>query len=71
MRFSGMAFTMAGSIGVAVLLGRKWDLSTGHEFPLGTLLGGVFGTAAAIWMVIKELSKYPNPHALFDEIDRG
>lgn len=52
-----MAFTMAGSIGVAVWLGRKWDLSTGHEFPLGTLLGGVFGTAAAIWIVIKELSK--------------
>ena len=57
MRFSGMAFTMAGSIGVAVLLGRKWDLSTGHEFPLGTILGGVFGTAAAMWMVIKEWSK--------------
>jgi hypothetical protein len=52
-----MAFTMAGSIGVAVWLGRKWDISTGQAFPLGTLLGGVFGTAAAIWMVIKELSK--------------
>ena len=52
-----MAFTMAGSIGVAVWLGRKWDLSIGHEFPIGTLLGGVFGTAAAICMVIKELSK--------------
>lgn len=52
-----MAFTMAGSIGVAVWLGRKWDLSNGYEFPLGTLLGGVFGTAVAIWMAIKELSK--------------
>ena len=57
LRFSGMAFTMAGSIGMAVWLGRKWDLSSGHEFPLGTLLGGVLGTVAAIWMVIKELSK--------------
>lgn len=52
-----MAFTMAASIGVAVWLGRKWDEGSGDDFPFGTLLGGVLGTVAAIWMVIKELSK--------------
>lgn len=52
-----MAFTMAGAIGFSVWLGRRWDEASGREVPLGTLAGGVFGTVAAIWMVIKELSK--------------
>ncbi|MAI23082.1 MAG: hypothetical protein CL828_03405 [Crocinitomicaceae bacterium] len=52
-----MAFTMAGSIGIAVWLGRRWDENSGRELPFGTLLGGVLGTVLAIWMVIKELSK--------------
>lgn len=52
-----MAFTMAGTIGLSVWLGRRWDQSSGQEFPIGTLLGGILGTTAAIWMVIKELSK--------------
>jgi hypothetical protein len=52
-----MAFTMAGTIGLSVWLGRRWDQSSGHEVPLGTLVGGIIGTAMAIWMVIKELSK--------------
>ncbi len=51
-----MAFTMAASIGLCVWLGRWWDESTGRDFPFGTLIGGVFGTAAAIYLVIKELS---------------
>jgi hypothetical protein len=57
LRFSGMAFTMAGSIGVAVWLGRRWDESAQNETPIGTMVGGIVGTFAAIYMVIKELSK--------------
>ncbi|HBP45548.1 MAG TPA: hypothetical protein DD635_06565 [Flavobacteriales bacterium] len=52
-----MAFTMAGSIGIAVWLGRTWDQRCGHELPVGTMLGGIAGTLLAIWMVVKELSK--------------
>tara|TARA_B110000444_G_scaffold134610_1_gene126419 strand:- start:392 stop:550 length:159 start_codon:yes stop_codon:yes gene_type:complete len=52
-----MAFSMAGSIGVCIWLGRKWDAWASHEMPLGTLIGGVLGTILAIWVVIKELSK--------------
>lgn len=52
-----MAFTMAGSIGVAVWLGRWWDESAQNETPIGTMVGGIVGTFAAIYMVIKELSK--------------
>jgi len=48
---------MAGSIGVAVWLGRWWDESAQNEMPVGTMIGGVLGTVAAIYMVIKELSK--------------
>ncbi|MEE3164338.1 MAG: AtpZ/AtpI family protein [Bacteroidota bacterium] len=57
LRFSGMTFTMAGFIGVAVWLGQKWDETSGWEQPIGTLVGGVLGTVAAIWVVIRELSK--------------
>jgi len=52
-----MAFTMAGSIGLSVWLGRLWDEASGRDVPLGTLAGGVIGTLVAIWMVVKELSK--------------
>ena len=52
-----MTFTMAGFIGVAVWLGQKWDETSGWEQPIGTLVGGVLGTVAAIWAVIRELSK--------------
>ncbi|MDA1336179.1 MAG: hypothetical protein O2818_04750 [Bacteroidetes bacterium] len=52
-----MTFSMAGTIGLLVWLGRRWDASSELDFPLGTLLGGVFGTIIAIWMVIRELSK--------------
>jgi hypothetical protein len=52
-----MAFSMAGSIGVCVWLGRKLDESSNQSAPIGTLVGGVAGTLLAIWMVIKELSK--------------
>jgi len=57
LRFSGMAFTMAGSIGVAVWLGRWWDESAQNDTPVGTMVGGIVGTFTAIYMVIKELSK--------------
>ncbi|MDA8606071.1 AtpZ/AtpI family protein [Flavobacteriales bacterium] len=57
MRFSGMAFSMAGSIGFCVWLGRQWDQSSDQSIPLGTLFGGVLGTVLAIWLVVKELSK--------------
>jgi len=57
LRFSGMAFTMAGSIGAAVWLGRWWDDRAQNDTPVGTMIGGIVGTFAAIYMVIKELSK--------------
>ncbi|MDG2209775.1 MAG: AtpZ/AtpI family protein [Flavobacteriales bacterium] len=57
LRFSGMAFSMAACIGLAVWFGRKWDESTQSEIPYGTLLGGVLGTGLAIWMVIRDLSR--------------
>lgn len=52
-----MAFSMAGSIGACVWIGRWWDSNANHESPIGTLIGGVLGTLLAIWLVIKELSK--------------
>ncbi len=52
-----MAFSMAGSIGFCVWLGRKWDQGSDQSIPIGTLLGGVLGTVLAIWLVVKELSK--------------
>lgn len=57
LRFSSMVFTMAGSIGFFVWLGRRWDDHSNHQIPIGTLIGGVLGTAFAIWLVIRELSK--------------
>ena len=57
LRFSGMAFTMAASIGVFVWLGRVWDERANHEVPFGTIIGGLLGTVFAIWLVIRELSK--------------
>ena len=57
LRFSGMVFTMAGSIGFFVWLGRRWDDQSNHQIPIGTLIGGVLGTVFAIWLVIRELSK--------------
>jgi ethanolamine transporter EutH len=52
-----MAFSMAGSIGICVWLGRRWDQQSIQSAPIGTLIGGVLGTLVAIWLVIKELSK--------------
>jgi hypothetical protein len=52
-----MAFSMAGSIGVCVWLGRKWDERSSQSTPIGTLVGGVLGTLLAIGMAIKELAK--------------
>jgi len=52
-----MVFTMAGSIGLFVWLGRRWDEQSNHQIPIGTLIGGVLGTVFAIWLVIRELSK--------------
>tara|TARA_B110000503_G_scaffold91474_2_gene138075 strand:- start:620 stop:778 length:159 start_codon:yes stop_codon:yes gene_type:complete len=52
-----MAFTMAGSIGVFVWLGRTWDERATHAIPFGTLIGGLLGTLFSIWLVIRELSK--------------
>ncbi|MBV42808.1 MAG: hypothetical protein CL834_07215 [Crocinitomicaceae bacterium] len=57
MRFSGLAFSMAGSIGICVWIGRKWDERSSQSAPIGTLVGGVFGTVLAIWGAVKELSK--------------
>jgi len=57
LRFSGMVFTMAGSIGIFVWLGREWDLQANHEIPFGTIIGGLLGTLLAIWLVIRELLK--------------
>lgn len=48
---------MAGSIGAAVWLGRWWDDRAQNDTPVGTMIGGIVGTFAAIYMVIKELSK--------------
>ena len=52
-----MVFTMAGSIGIFVWLGREWDRQANHEIPFGTIIGGLLGTLLAIWLVIRELLK--------------
>jgi hypothetical protein len=57
LRFSGMAFSMAAAIGGGVWAGRWADARTDLEFPVFTVLGALFGTAAALYHTIRTLSK--------------
>ena len=57
LRFSGIAFTMAGAIGGGIWAGRWADEHTVLEFPLWTVIGSLLGTLAALYHTIRTLSK--------------
>ena len=57
MRHAGMASTLFAAIGGGAWLGRRWDLSAGHEMAWGTALGALLGLAAAIVMVIRDVNR--------------
>ncbi len=55
LRFSGMAFTMAGAIGLCVFLGYKVDEWLENTVPWGIVAGAIVGVSTGVYLAIKDL----------------
>jgi ATP synthase protein I len=57
LRFSGMAFQMGATIGLAVWAGIKLDEKTQNKHNIWTLVLSMAGVGIAIYRIIKDLSR--------------
>ena len=51
----GLSITLAASIGLGAIGGRKFDDYFGLEKPLATACGALLGLGAGMWIVVKNL----------------
>lgn len=51
----GLGTTLAASIGLGAIGGRKFDEYLDFEKPLGTACGALLGLGTGMWIVIKSL----------------
>jgi len=55
MRFAGLGTTLAASIGLGAIGGRKLDEYFALEKPLITAAGALLGLAAGMWSVLRNI----------------
>jgi len=55
LRFMGLGTTLAASIGLGAIGGKKFDEEFQLEKPLGTALGALFGLAVGLLTVVRNL----------------
>ena len=55
MRFTGLGTTLAASIGLGAIGGRKLDEYFALEKPLITATGALLGLAVGMWSVLRNL----------------
>lgn len=51
----GLGTTLAASIGLGAIGGRKFDDHFGLEKPFATACGALLGLGAGMWIVVKNL----------------
>lgn len=56
-RYSGLAFQMAATILICVLIGRAIDERRGSEKQVFTAIFSVLGVMASIWNIIRSVKK--------------
>jgi len=55
MRFAGLGTTLAASIGLGVIGGRKLDEYFALEKPLITAFGALLGLSVGMWSVLRNI----------------
>lgn len=55
----GLGTTLAASIGIGAIGGRKLDEYFDLKKPLGTAFGALLGLGTGMWIVIKSLKQNP------------
>ena len=55
LKFMGLGTTLAASIGLGAIGGRKFDDHFGLEKPFATACGALLGLGAGMWIVVKNL----------------
>jgi F0F1-type ATP synthase assembly protein I len=57
LKYAGMAFQMAATIVVGVLIGKRLDAYWEFEKPVITAVGALLGLVTAFYLILKDLTR--------------